>query len=435
LIARTRPAGAAEVLLNYLPFAADQQVTDGLCKSLGAVAVVDGKVEPCVLQALADKIPIKRAAAAEACARAGLADQLPVVRGLLRDDDPGVRLRVALALVPFKEREILPVLIDLLGYLTPEELWPVEDILARLAGDKAPPVSLGNTAAARKVCRDAWRAWLDSEGDALNLTRMAEARPLLGYTLIVQQNNNRNGIVGGVRRTAIGEVLEIDSAKNQLWKFDAPTYAVDAQIVTVDGAERVLIAEYQGAKVSERDFKGAVKWERSVGGNPIGVQRLANGNTFVVMQNRLVEIDRAGKPVFSADRANHDIYRARKLRGGDVVLVTSSGKLTRLDGKSQKILKTFDVGAIPVPFGSIDVLPDGGVLVPDFHQERVVEYSADGQQVRTFSVQKPNSVMRLPNGHTLVASHDNRRVAEFDSSGREVWNHILEGMPFNATRR
>ncbi|HWY86190.1 MAG TPA: HEAT repeat domain-containing protein [Gemmataceae bacterium] len=435
LIATTRPAGAAEVLLNYLPFAADQQVTDELCKSLAAVAVVAGKLEPCVVEALADKVPVKRAAAAEACARARLADQLPVVRGLLHDADPSVRLRVALALVPLKEREILPVLVDLLGLLSPEELWPVEQILVRLAGEQAPPVSLGTSEAARKACRDAWRAWFDRECATIDLARLTEARPLLGYTLVVQQNINRNGLIGGARRGPVGEVLEFDAHNNQLWKFDVPTYAVDAQIVEVDGAERVLMADYQGAKVSERDFKGEVKWEKHAGGSPIGVQRLANGNTFVVMQNRLVEIDRAGKTDVIMERASHDIYRARKLRGGDVVFVTSGGKLTRLDGKSQKVLASFDVSAVPVPFGSIDVLADGGVLMPDFQQNRVIEYSADGKPLRTFNVQWPNSVMRLPNGHTLVSSHDSRRIAEFDSGGREVWTHVLEGMPFNSRRR
>src|SRR5437660_7678512 len=39
MITRLKPAGAAEVLLNYLPFAADRSVTDELCKALAAVAV------------------------------------------------------------------------------------------------------------------------------------------------------------------------------------------------------------------------------------------------------------------------------------------------------------------------------------------------------------------------------------------------------------
>jgi hypothetical protein len=433
LIARTKPAGAAEVLLNYVPFAADQQVTDEICKSLGAVAVVGGKVEPCLVQALADKLPAKRAAAGEACARARVAGQLPSVRKLLQDADPAVRLRVALALVPLREKEALPVLVDVLGSLEPEQLWPVEEILVRLAGDQSPAVSLGTTEATRKTCRAAWQGWLDKEGNKIDLAKLDQTEAMLGYTLIVQQNVNR--IIGGVRRPAVGEVIEFDAAKKPRWKFDVPTFPVDAQIVKVDGADRVLIAEYQGNRVSERDFKGDVKWEKNVGDPPIGVQRLASGNTFVVMQNRLIEIDRNGKEAFSMTRPNADIHRARKLRNGDVVFVTNSGIFTRIEGKSQKVQKTFNVGQMPVPFGSIDVLPDGGVIIPDFQQNRVTEWSADGKQLKTFNVQWPTSVMRLPNGNTLVASQNTRRVAEFDRTGREVWVHTLDGMPYNARRR
>src|SRR5205085_1396653 len=124
---------------------------------------------------------------------------------------------------------------------------------------------------------------------------------MLGYTLVVQQNVARQA--AGVRRAG-GEVLELDGAKNARWRFDVPTYPVDAQIVRVDGAERVLVAEYQAGRLSERDFKGNVKWEKTVGGNPIGVQRLLGGNTFIAMQNRLIEIDRNGKEMFSLNRPN-----------------------------------------------------------------------------------------------------------------------------------
>lgn len=86
-------------------------------------------------------------------------------------------------------------------------------------------------------------------------------------------------------------------------------------------------------------------------------------------------------------------------------------------------------------FGSIDVLPDGGVLIPDFQKSSVVEFNANGKEVNSFKVNWPNSVMRLPNGNTLVASQNTRRIAEYDRTGREVWSHVLDGMPFNARRR
>ncbi len=432
LLAVIKPVGAAEVLLNYLPFAADHEVADEICKCLGAIAAPGGKVEPAVVKALADKVASKRAAAGEALARARVTEQLPAVRKLLKDPDPAVRLQVALALVPLKEREVVPVLVDALGYFGPEQLWPVQEILDRLAGDKAPAVSLGTTEETRKICRKGWQTWLDTDGKTIDLAKLQEAPPL-GYTLVVQQNVNR--VVGNLRRGTSGEVIELDADKKTLWKFEVPTYPVDAQIVRVDGTERVLIAEYQAGRVSERDFKGEVKWEKNVGGNPIGVQRLANGNTFVVMQNRLVELERSGKEAFSLNRPSHDIFRARKLRNGEVVFVTNNGMFTRIEAKTQKVLKTFQVGQVPVLFGSIDVLPDGGVLIPDFQKSSVVEFNANGKEVNSFKVNWPNSVMRLPNGNTLVASQNTRRIAEYDRTGREVWSHVLDGMPFNARRR
>lgn len=430
LIAKGKPAGAADVLLAYLPFAADQQVTDEIARALGATALAGGKVEPIVLKSLEDKIPVKRGAAGEALARARVNDQLPQVRKLLKDADPSVRLRVALALVPLKEKEVLPVLVDVLAHLNPEQLWPVEEILVKLAGDKTPSVSLGTNEAARKAARDAWQDWLDKHGKTIDLAKLEEPQAMLGYTLVVQQNVNR--IVGGMRRPAVGEVIELDANKKPRWKFDVPTYPVDAQIV---GPDRVLIAEYQGGRVTERDFKGNVVWEKNVGGNPIGVQRMPNGNTFVVMQNRLVEMDKQGNEAFSMNRPNHDIFRAKKLRNGEVVFITNNGAFTRMEAKTQKVLKNFNVGQVPVLFGSIDMLPNGGVIVPDFQQNRVVEYDAEGKQVSAFNVQWPNSVMRLPNGNTLVASQNTRKIIEFDRTGREAWSHTLEGMPFNAKRR
>jgi hypothetical protein len=433
LIAALKPAGAADVLLRFVPFAADQQATDEVCKALAAVAVVSGKLEPCVAQALVDSVPLKRAAAAEACARSRVLDLLPRVRKLLADPEPGVRLRVALALVPYKEKQVLSVLVDVLGRLGPEEVWPAEEVLARLAGEDSPAVALGTTDQTRRACQTAWQAWLDTH-QSLDLAKLEAPRPLIGYTLVVQQNNNR---VIGNRRPITGEVLELDAGKppKTRWHFEIPAYAVDAQIVQAEEGERVLIAEYQTGTISERDFKGEVKWQKLVTGNPIGVQRLASGNTFVAMPNRLVELDRSGREVFVLKQADHDIARARKFRNGDVAVLTKAGVFRRLEGRTRKELKSFNVGQVPIAFGSIDVLAGGGVLVPDFQHNRVIEFDADGKQVKVLNVEQPNAVSRVPNGHTLVTSQHTRRVIEFDSDGREVWSHAVEGIPFNAKRR
>ena len=89
------------------------------------------------------------------------------------------------------------------------------------------------------------------------------------------------------------------------------------------------------------------------------------------------------------DAAESRHLPARKLRNGDVAYVTNNGMFTRMEGKTQKVITTFNVGQIPVLFGSIDVLPSGGVLIPDFQFNRVIEFGADGKQLKSFNVQLP----------------------------------------------
>jgi len=431
LIGARKPAGSAAALLAYLPFAADDNVVDEIRAALTAVAAFDGHADPAVVLALTDKVGLKRGAAGEALVRCGAKDQLPAVRQLLEDADPLVRLRVALALVARKDKAAMHSLIDTFAYLPAEQLWPAEEMLVRLAGDGAPQVSLGTEEITRKRCRDAWLTWWQKNGAKIDLAQLDLPAPLLGYTLVVQYNFNR--IAGGQRIAAVGQVMELDGAKvpKTRWSFETPTYPVAAQVVAPD---RVLVAEYQGQRITERDFKGNIKWEKNVGGNPIDVQRLPTGNTFVVMQNRLVEMDPGGKEVFTFQRP-HDIFRARKLRGGDVVFITNLGMLIRIDGKTQKELKSFPVGQIGNLFGNIDVLPNGNVLVPQHQANQVAEFNVDGQQVWSCQAAWPTSVARLANGHTLVASQNNRRIVELDRGGHEVWAHTAEGMVFQASRR
>lgn len=437
LLAKTRPAGAAEVMLAFLPFAPDQTVTDEICKALGSVAAPGGKIEPAVLNALSDKLPIKRGAAAEALVRADLQKSLPDpakhladVRKLLKDPDPGVRLRAGLSLVSRKEKEAMPALVELLQHLPPEQMWPVEEILIRLAGDKTPNVSLGTTEDTRKACYAAWNTWL-KDNPQLSLAKLDEIAPLLGRTVIVQQKI-RVAVGGRVS----GEVVELGKDNKPIWKFDVTSYPVDAQVYEEKGETRVAVAEFQASQVTIRNTKGDVLKDFRVGGNPIGVQRTDKGNIFVVLQNRLVEFDMTGKETYAYNRANHDIFRAKKLANGEVALITSSGQYFRIEAGSQRVKSNFQVASIPVLFGSMDVLPNGNVLVPDFQQNRIVEYNGEGKMVGAqINVQWPNSVMRLPNGNTLVASQNTRKVMEFTRDGRVAWEFVSDGMVFNARRR
>ncbi len=430
VLAKLKTEGTADGLMAFLPFASDPMVVDEICKTLGAVAVTNGKVEPVLLKSLADPIAVKRGAAGEALARAAVKEEFVNVKKLFADKDLSVRLRVCTAMMTAQDPDLVPVMIDLLAELTPNQLWPIEEALIRLAGEKAPSVGLGSDAASRKTCRDAWNKWYQTNAKTIDMTKLTEGTAYLGYTLIVQ-HNNRIGVGGGNQ----GEILELDKEKNVRWKIQIPVgYPVDAQVL---GANRVLVAEYQGGRVTERDLKGDVKWEYNCGGNPYAVQRLPNGNTFIAMQGRLVEIDRNKNEVWSYQRPNNDIMRAKKLPTGEVAFVTNLGVQAtyyRMEPKTQKINKQFQVTAVQMLFGSMDVLPNGHVLIAHYQQQTVKEYDENGGQVSTMQFNWPNSVVRLPNGNNLVSSYNQRRIAEFKGN-QSVWEYQADGIVFVTRRR
>jgi hypothetical protein len=260
-------------------------------------------------------------------------------------------------------------------------------------------------------------------------------RTFLGYTLVVERTFTR--IVNGKRIPPGWQVMEVDRNNVVRWKFNLNTYPVHAEVV---GHDRVLVAEFTGNRVSEYDFKGNIKWQQAVNGNPLGVQRLPNGNTFVVLQNRLLELDIKGNTVYQYDRPMFDIFRGRKLRDGDVVFITAQGVLTRIDPRANnKVKHTFNIGAVGSQFGSFEVLPNGHYLIPAYATQQVVEFDARGDMKWHINVGKlvprPTSVQRLPNGNVLLSSQLSNRVVEIDRNGEAQWTHNADGQVFMAHRR
>ena len=68
-------------------------------------------------------------------------------------------------------------------------------------------------------------------------------------------------------------------------------------------------------------------------------------------------------------------------------------------------------------WGSIDVLPNGNIIIPHYQTRSICEYDPNGAQVKTFNLNFPNSVQRLPNGRTLATSYNSRQIVEFDLDG------------------
>jgi HEAT repeat protein len=421
LLALRKPPGAAEALLAYIPWAEGDLLIQELRQALAALALRAGKPDPALIQALEDPLPPRRIAAAEALARAGGLDARPAVRQLLRDPDPGVRVQVALALAKAHEREAVPVLIGSIPQAPADDRTQALDALALLAGAKTPDVPFGEDDTAHRKWQEAWTAWWQGPGASVSLERLDAQKSFLGYTLLVQ-----------IQANGTGRVLELTREGRPRWEIENLQFPVDAHIL---GDNRVLITEYNGMKVTERDFKGNILWQKQgLHSQPVNAQRLLNGHTFIATMNELLEVDRDGREVFRHNLPGQNIVAACKGRNGEMACLTAQGQCVRLDAHGKEI-KSFPSGRDGGWTSGIDLLPNGHFLIAQPNRGSVTEVTPDGKTVWQASAPGVTSATGLPNGHILVASHPSQHVVELDRTGRTVWEHKDNNHTFRARRR
>jgi HEAT repeat protein len=422
ILALRKPAAAAEVLLAYLPFADDDNMVAEVQTTLNAIAFQNGKPDPVILKALGDKAPARRAAAGEALAAGDAAEVQEAVHALLKDPDSLVRVKVALAVARTSDRTAVPVVIALTGDTSAEVAAQAESYLSSLRDDR-PPTAVaaisGSDAAARKARRDAWSDWWKLNGDRVELSprsSLGRAHHYLGYTLLVQSQS--------------GIVSEIDAAGQLRWQIAGLAGPRDAQVLPGD---RVLITESSVRRVTERNHKGDILWQKEVASFPISAARLPDGHTFIVSRNRVCEVDRSGRELFSLNRPGNDVMTAQKMRDGRIAIVSSQSSLIFLDagGREVKTVRLPGVSSF-----SNEVLPGGGLLLPLSWQNKVIEYDDAGRVVWESLVPQPVSASRLPNGHTLVVTQQSPpRILEIDHTGKKVAESSAPPFVQRATRR
>ncbi|HWG41677.1 MAG TPA: HEAT repeat domain-containing protein [Gemmataceae bacterium] len=415
LLAVRKPAGAVEALLAYLPHAEDEIASAEVEKSLATLALPDGKPATALLDALANPRTQLRAAAAEALAKGGGPEGRSAVRKLLRDAAPEVRLRVALAFALSQEREGVPVLIDLISVLPLDQVGQIEDALYQLAGDSAPDVSPGTEPAERKKYRDAWAAWWKINGMRVDLTRLT-VRPWYGFTVICNDGRSR--------------VFEIDRHGKERWAIDNVPGPVDAVVLP---RNRVLIAECNANRVTERDFTGKILWQKQIN-SPVNVQRFPNGNTFIAGTNQILEVDRAGKEIYTINNVPGGILAAYRSRKGVIFCLTNNGQCILLDAAGKQ-LKSFAVNHDGNCLGGLDLLPNDRILVPQGGRNKIVEFDSQGKTLSEVDAPGATMATKLPNGHILAAGRNTQRVFEVDRNGKVVWEHKYPGQVFRARRR
>lgn len=423
LLTVRQPAGAVDVVLNFLPFADDEVVEEELFATLSVLGLRDGKADARLVDALKDKHPLQRSAAGLIVGRSSQPEQRTAVRPLLTDTDARVRLRAAQGLINGKERDAVQTLITLLADAPIALAWQCEELLCRIAGEQAPQVSIGaGGEVERGKCRDAWLGWWRIHGQQLDLARVDLEQRSLGLTLMVAFDGYGHQ----------GKVWETRADGKPRWEIVDVQGPIDAQVLP---GNRILIAEHNARRVTERDSQGKIVWQFAVPNNqyPVSCQRLFGGNTFVATYNQVLEVQPDSTVVYSYPCKQGIIYSAQKMRNGHIVYVTSNGTLVELDDKGKEV-KNIRIGAVG-GWVTVEALPGGRFLVPLAASGKIVEYDAEGKIAVTYNVPHVNAVTKLSNGNLLVCRHNDRSVAEVDRAGKVIWEQRLEGRPFAARRR
>lgn len=406
LLAHHKTAGSAEAILDFLPAMIDDGAIRELHRVLAKVGVKDGKPDPVLIKGLEDDSPVRRAAAGAALLHAGVAAMRPKIKPLLKDADANVRRHVALWLVESGDKDAVPVLIGLFEALSPNQLWQVEDVLYRLAGDKAPSIPQGDTAKAKRAFSDAWLAWWKEHGAKVDLA-MLHKNEFRNWSLIVLLDES--------------EVLELDDKDQERFRISRLGFPLDAQTLTGD---RVLLAEHGGSRVTERLRDGTVLWEKKAA-EPLVAQRLANGNTFIGTKNEVFEVDREGKVLFSwGPGGMEQIMRAKRLEDGTTAIILhDTQRYLKLDATGKE-MENFSFPVNVQTFGGrVETLADGGVLIPQMYMNKVIEYDGKGKVKRDFTISQPIVATRLPNGNTIITSMNENRAVELDKDGKQVWEY------------
>ncbi len=417
LLALRRPPGALETLLDFLPFADNEGMSAEAHKALANLAVRDGRLEPALTRALEDRMPLRRVAAAEAILESAALEQRAAVRKLMWDADQRVRLRVALALAYKRDRSAIPVLIDSLAEEPSEWTGEVEGLLYHLAGDNPPKLESAEGTAGRRKQRDSWVGWWKEAGSKIDLMVLDQPPRPLGLTLLVEGSDN-------------GKVLELDREGKQRWLIAGLQFPMDAQVLL---GNRVLIAEYRANRVTERDFKGNILWHKDgLEGNPMNVQRLANGNTFIATTTELLEVDRSGRTVWS--HSYQGLQGAYRSRDGTNWCLDRFGRCVQLSAAG-KVLKTFQSGRNQNYLGGIDVAVNGRLLIAQPNANQVVEMDTSGKILWQARAPGISTASHLTNGHVLVANYENNQVTELDRTGKIVWEHRAGMQVYRARRR
>lgn len=402
LLGAKKPEGALTALINYSQFSELDQTTEDLIAAITATGSDNGSPSKIILEAIHGNKPLAKIICAEALANINPELFKKEAIALLNSDEPRVRYKIALAFGKLGDKRSIEPLVSSISSVSQWESSLLDHLFRKLLPSNMPPVGLPQP--------ELQKEWAKRTVDTSKIPEalLASSAKNLGKTLVVLLD--------------AGRIIMLDSSNNILWKIENLQFPLDAQILSDD---KVLIAEHQGNKVTERNKKGEITWEKKING-PLAVQKLEGGSIFIASKSNVIFVDQKGRETSEFTPPNNEpIMKANIASNGDICLVLSTpqgnAKFVRFD-KNKKQVASYDID-VRTSGGKVDILPNGNSLITEVYGNRVIEFNNEGKEVWNFECEQPVAAVRLPNGNTLVTSMTQMKALEVDPKGKEIWSY------------
>ena len=448
-LAKVKNTEIVPTLLGFMPLSDSLALTEQIQATLTAAAVVDGKPDPALLEALKSTNSLRRTAAAIAFVEGAPAtdkgrvkDVYPKVLELAKTEKSAAqKFKIVKALLLFaKENEAVALLIDMIPEMARGQIWQTEDLLGQIAGKDAPKVKCLKTKDSLVKAQTAWKEWWSKAEKATDLAKLNLAQQLQG-NFVVMANDNRFG--------QNSTITEFGPDDQERWKVSGLGYPTDFAFGK-DGL--IHTADTNNSNVSVRDRAGKVLSTKRIeidnpngGGKffcqPQSIQILENGNRLVVCRQAIVEYDKDSKELMKYARPNNanfgnaDISAALRLKNGETILsVQNNGpkgpvpQLIYIDAKGKEV-KDKIVKTGPVTYYS-SIVESGDDRVILGEQNQFLEYNLKTGKPEGFKrpMNNPRWIQKLPSGNFLYSDTNTypNRIVEITPQGEEAWTYTTK---------
>jgi|GEM_PF-344382 len=407
IISLVKPPHTLETIINYIPSCSNETLHESLIECVRSFFIEGSDLPKPLVEASKSLVEEIRGFAGKALASSPNQEAKKICNNLLLDPSTRVRFEVATAMVKNKQKVALPVLIELLGQVSEEKVEVLDHFLRTIAKDKSPEVTPDQKKNI-KLLVDAWNNWLKKEGTQLVLEPYFKGTQTPRNFLLVEAFSQEK---------KSGRVFLMTPQAKILWEIANLSNPIDASLL-ING--RVLVTEQGANRITERDAKGNISWEKSVA-NPFHSQRLANGNTFIASRNKLLEVSKNGSEVFGFSYVQETILAACKTRNNEYALLTYSGTFLKIDPKGNEIFRS----RIPFPtnFGinGATITANDRVLVSIPTLNKILEFDFNGQSTWEVAVTMPGVPTKLANGNVVTPSQNGSKVIEVRMDGKIAW--------------